>query len=392
MDIRIVPSAQKHGAAVSVTCIQDEQQFEAIAGEWNALVERSGANLVFLRHEWFASAWQWLRRGAALRVLCIRRGKRLIGVCPLVFRARRYAGIRIRSLEFMSIPDTQLCDIICAPGEHETVAREFARTLFDIRKEWDVIDLRPLTAGSTAPEALPTALAEQELAVAVVPSGLSPYVRIDGPWADFYAGRSRRLRKCNNLAANRLRRTGESELRWWRADDLEAKDLDGILHTLTLVSAHSWKAQIGLSLDKPGPGAFVRALSEHARLRDWLSIWVLSLNGRPIAMEYQLIYHRQAYALRADFDEGYREISPGAFLNYRMLQTLFEADLACYHMGPGANPYKLRWTSESRPLCRVLAYSPTVRGSTMSLLALTLRPQLKRLAGMTRPSAKSRAS
>lgn len=373
-----------HVDGISVGCIHDEAQFRAAADEWNALVRRSRADSVFLRHEWFDSAWRWLRKAARLHLLSVYRGGALIGVCPLIFRLRRQGGMRLRSLEFLAVPDTQACDIIAAPRDYAEVTTAIARVLHESRQEWDMVDLRPIPAASPTLEVLPAALAEHDLAAAALSSGQSPFVRLEGDWASFYRGRSRRLKKGNNLAANRLRRNGDLNLEWVRADDVGERDIDALLQAMTHVSARSWKEQIGLSLDKPGPGAFIGNLTRHAHRNGWLSIWLLMLDGRAIASEYQLVYDHQVYALRADFDEGYRELSPGAYLNWKMLERLFPSGLRCYHMGPGGNPYKLRWTADSQSLCRVVAYSPTWRGYTMSLLALKLRPQIKRLAGITR--------
>jgi len=357
-----------------------------MAGHWNALTQRSSVNTVFLRHEWFESAWRWLRKAARLHLICVYRGTVLIGICPLIFRLRKQGGIRLRSLEFLAIPDTQLCDIISAPEDCATVTRAIARTLHEQRQEWDIVDLRPLSGSSPTLQALPAALAEHDLAVAALTSGQSPYVRLEGDWESFYHTRSRRLRKSNNLAANRLRRTGDVGIEWVRADGIAEQDIDALIQAMSQVSAHSWKEQIGLSLDKPGPGAFIGNLTRHAHRNDWLSAWLLLLDGRAIASEYQLVYNNRVYALRADFDEGYRELSPGAYLNWKMLERFFRSGMDCYHMGPGGNPYKLRWTADSETLCRVVAYSPTWRGYTMSLFSLKLRPQLQRLAGMTRPN------
>lgn len=379
---------------INVVCIHDEPAFRALAREWNALVLRSSsANTVFLRHEWFESAWRWLRRAVQLHLLTVYRNGTLIGICPLIYRLRKQGGIRMRSLEFLAVPDTQLCDIIAMPEDYPTVTRAVAHTLYDLRQQWDMVDLRPIPAWSATLPALSAALAGCDLAAAALPSGQSPYVRLEGDWECFYRKRSRRLKKDNNLAANRLRRNGEARLEWIRTNDIGERELDTLLQAMSHVSAHGWKEQIGLSLDKPGPGAFISTLTRLAHKNGWLSIWLLLLEGRAIASEYQLIYGNQVYALRAEFDEAYRELSPGAYLNWKMLERFFHSDLRCYHMGPGSNPYKMRWTADSQPLCRIVAYSPTWRGYTMSLLALKLRPQLKRLAGMTRyPASKPRGT
>jgi hypothetical protein len=67
-------------------------------------------------------------------------------------------------------------------------------------------------------------------------------------------------------------------------------------------------------------------------------------------MEYQLIDREVVYALRADFDDSFRLLSTGTFLNFHMLQELFGKPmgmpLARYFMGQATTP-----TSCVEPQC-----------------------------------------
>ena len=94
---------------------------------------------------------------------------------------------------------------------------------------------------------------------------------------------------------NRLQRAGEIRIDWHAPGMAGAATVDNIVEQVTSISATSWKVETGNSLDKPDPSVHQAALGL-ATDRQWLSIWLLSLDGRPAAMEYQLIADSDVFA------------------------------------------------------------------------------------------------
>ncbi len=145
---------------------------------------------------------------------------------------------------------------------------------------------------------------------------------------------------------------------WLGPGDDGSERVESFLERSIGISAKSWKSRTGNSLDMPAPQAFIRRLSALASRRGWLSIWILSLNDRPVAMEYQLVADGNVYALRSDFDPEFDEISPGTYLNLVLVQQLFGRGLRRYYMGPGNNAYKCRWAAQAEPIEELNMYGP----------------------------------
>jgi CelD/BcsL family acetyltransferase involved in cellulose biosynthesis len=362
-------------ARAAVTCIDDTERFDASKQEWNALVERSLAPSVFLRHEWIDAAWAWIGTQTKMRILTVHRDGVLIGVCPMCIVIDRHRLGRVRKLAFIAVPDTQLCDVICAADDLSTVVAALADAIAGSRRDWDVVDLRYLRKASPAWRALAEALRQRGFACDEQSAGQNPCISLLATWEAFYAKRGRRLKKSNNLVANRLARAGTIDVAWTR----ETPALDALVHDLVSISASSWKQRTGLSLDNPGPNRFVRRLSELALRNGWLSVWILRLDGRPVAMEYQLAYRGSVHALRSDFDEGFAELSPGSHLNWKQLEGLFGAGLDRYYMGPGTNAYKLRWTDEGEAIVRMKVYNASVRGRILHVADSKVLPAARRI-------------
>ena len=372
-------SVAQSPTTVAVQLISDVSDFTALHSAWNALAAASGSGSVFLRHEWFDAAWQWRQQVARLYLLCLRRGSELTAVLPLVREETVSRGVLLRELSFLTVPDTQTCDVIVAEGEQAGAAEAFAAELARRQHEWDVLRLKYLPPASAAASSLRDAFKTKGFPTRLEQRGSNAYVRLDSTWEGYYATRTRSLKKANNLAANRLKRAGEVRIDWLEPGAGEAGRVAQVLDQIIAISAVSWKRRTGNSLDNSGPEAFIRRLSEVAHRRGWLSVWTLSLDGRPLAMEYQLIADRRVFALRSDFDDAFEEISPGSHLSRSLLERLFGRELERYYMGPGENAYKQRWAEQAEPVAELIVYGRTLRGRWLAAWETTLKPLARRL-------------
>jgi len=376
--------ADPDSSELVVARLTDWSAFASLRAEWNALAAECVRPSVFLTHEWFDAAWQWKGRDASLCALCARRAGRLVGALPLVRSVRRSRSGNRRVVEFLAVPDTQLCDLLVLPGDRQAVVESFTSALEQSEGEWDVLDLGYLPEGSVTEAELVPSFLRRRHRVALEAAGSNPYIDLEGAWDAYYATRSRSLKKANNLAANRIVKAGDVQVDWHEPGTFAAAQVPGIVEKLASISGRSWKRETGNSLDQPGPQAFIRQLSELAAQRNWLSVWTLGLNGVPVAMEYQLVFDGDVHALRSDFDAAFGDISPGSHLNRQLLERLFCGRFERYYMGPGENAYKLRWTDRSEALRRATVYARTARGRVAAAVDLRLAPLARRVRAMLR--------
>lgn len=360
---------------MDIVCVEQESVFRGMSDAWNHLARLTAPDCVFLRHEWFDAAWQWLKLDHSMAILKISNGTRLAGIFPLVMHNENYRGLVIRQLEFFNIPDTQYCDLLAAPADREAVMAAVVEYLLSSRLKWDRLDVSKLDAGSILFTKLPEHAKRVSLPLRVCEEGANPGISLEQTWQEFYSGRSRRLKKGNNHAANRLKKSGQQvELVNVMAESGGWDRVSGELATITELSSRSWKRATGLTLDNPGPAAFIQRLTEHAFKCEWLSVWLLRFDNVPVAMEYQLIYDGVISALRADFDPAYEDLSPGTYMNWKMLERLFAGDERYYCMGPGGNAYKLRWAEVTQDQYRLTLYNRTLPGRVQGFVDLRLRP------------------
>ena len=361
---RSVPTNRIHARTrtrkLQVTTVTSEAAFTALEERWSEVARLAAPSSLFHRHEWYAAAWAWRRLDSALSVLIAEREGRIAGVLPLI----RSSDGRVpgRELELLTVPDTQLSDLIVAPPDAEPVAEAFAQELAHLR-DWDALRLDYLPAHGAGMRCLVPALSRRGLRVGDHDRGGNPYVALEGGWDGYYNSRSRSLKKAVNLAANRLQKAGEVRIEWLTSENCDTSRFESGLDAAIDISRRSWKRDTGNSLDRPGPQAFIRALSQAAYRCGWASIWLVHVNGQPLAMEYELIHDGDVHALRADFDADCTDISPGSHLFRHLLERMFGRGWHRYYLGPGDNPYKRRWTVEEEPLKCTIVYNRTWRGS-----------------------------
>lgn len=374
--LQLVSSETATTSRLRTTVVGDEQEFRTLRDAWNALAAGQGEGRVFLMHEWFEAAWAWRRQAADLLILCAHRNDQLVGVLPLV----RLHGASSKRLELLSVPDTQFCDMIAVPETAEAVAAAFAEQLGTAVGPWDELRMGYLDPDSLVLTRLLPALGQRGHPLRAAPTSRNLFIPLDVPWKQYYDTRTRSLKKANNLAANRLKKAGSVTIDTIGPGPVAAADTEAMLDTIIGLSAGSWKRETGNSLDQPGPQAFIRALSARAAERGWLSIWILRLDGKPLAMEYQLVHQGNVYALRADFEANCIELSPGSHLSHLLLQRHADGgEQRRYYMGPGENAYKTRWSSEGVAVHEAIVYGRTVRGLSTWIQEAVIKPRLRPL-------------
>lgn len=328
----------------------------------------------FAAPDWIEAALEWQPRESSLCFAFAADTGDPAGFAPLVLVNQSVAGLPARTLQFVTVPDTQFVDIVCAPADANAFCTSLAALLIARKGQWDCLRLNYLSDADPNWQRLQEALAAMGVACTAAPAGSNPFVDLSGTFDAYYGARSRSLKKAVNLSTNRLAKLGTVSVDWLRGGE----DIAAPLAEAIRVSAISWKHETGNSLDQPGPQAFIERLTKSAARSGQLSLWLLRLDGKVIATEYQLIAGGNVHALRSDFDPAFAEASPGTFLNHHLLRQLFGQGLRRYYMGPGSNAYKLRWTDVGESMYSLTAYSPTARGRLLQWLEQSARPLARR--------------
>lgn len=350
----------------------------ALKEQWLALEKTTQNKSLFLSYAWHDAASQWQPDSKGVTVLVANNPQgETVGICPLALKSGQANGLQFQTLEFIQVPDVQQSNILASAENYADVATAITQYL-NQRSDWDILKLSHLPKESADQKFLGQTLQVSGLRYRWSTQSGNPYINLGQNWADFYSSRSRRLKKGNNLAANRLKKAHDSiTIDWLYGADVSDEQWSTALQAAKIISGNCWKNSTGLTLDHAGPAAFIDCLSNHAIANNTLSLWLVKLDDKPVAMEYQIIYQGYVHALRADYDEAFSELSPGSYLNWKLLEQLFEQPLQQYQMGPGDNPYKQRWAEGELELRTLTIYNNTLKGKILFWLNERIKPFAK---------------
>lgn len=348
--------------------ISHYDEFIKLKSQWNTLAQCFSKHF-FYRHEWFDSAWQWCKQTHSIQILTIMKNNQLVAILPLMVKLEKYKKISFRQCEFLSVPDTQVCDLVMMPK-----CEEIGKIILDAliaKAGWDKLKLHYLPPNSLLAKTIKT---QTHFVYSLTDTTVHPTVKITNQWADFYADKSRRLKKGNNLARNHLQKQGDCQI--LNLNTLSEKDS---LKIIQQISQKSWKHNTQTTLNHKGPYQFIQKLSHLAKQKQWLNIWALKLNQEMIAYEYQIDYQNNIYALRSDYLDKMGHLSPGTYLNWQVLEIMFTLKKHRYYMGPGKNNYKLRWQNDLKPVYTLIAYQNNVMGTLLRTIEQHIMPRIKPL-------------
>jgi CelD/BcsL family acetyltransferase involved in cellulose biosynthesis len=358
------------------------EAFEALAPLWQAVATESGQTSPFLSHDWFGCCWRAATAARQPEVLLVEDSAGPVAVVPLVHWGGALHGLPVRFVGMLNAPDTAFADWLIV-GRPEPVIEAVMGDL-TTRGDWDVLALNSVPASSLTLKALQGWLPGR-YRWQPIGSIRSPYLNTAGTWQEFWAGTSQRFKKTVRNVRNRLAKVGTVSVEEHRIVSPDSS----VFADLLAVSARSWKAKDKLAIaTMPGMADFFHELTARASARGWLRLWIMRLDGKPVATEYQLEADGRVHALRADFDaEVPDELSPGTHLTAEIVRALFGRDSVYeYDMGPGDNEYKSRWASATHELGRLRVFRPGAYGTLLHTVEARVLAAVRRLRSQGAPA------
>jgi hypothetical protein len=268
--------------------------------------------------------------------------------------------------------------MLCAPEHAHIVADAMGQELWRTRHSRDCLQLCKLY-DTAANDALRSILRNFKR-VSITIADTCPCIDLNDRWDSYYSRRSRRLKKGNNLIANRLKKT-------FQAVDVTRVTLDSsatgerALTELYELSSASWKKELQTALHMPGPRAWTQSLRRTLGDSGAMCAWILRLDGALAAAELQLDYAGSVSALRADTHQEFERYGAGTYLSWKILEKIMgRPSTYLYNMGPGLNEYKQRWAEKYDELSFANWFSPTIVGRLLWAIDHRLKPWIKKIA------------
>ena len=327
--------------------------FGSLEREWDALAERSGS--IFASALWSRVWWEHFGREQELLLHAARSPDgSLTTVLPLYAWRRRFP----RVLRFLGHGPGDELGPVHGRGGQMAVAHALATALDAL--DWDVFFGEQLPGDEGWHELLGGREWRREA---------SPSLRLPATLDEYLASRSRNFREQLRRREAGLRREGDVATRLADATTLD-RDLDA------LFSLH--RARWGSTPTDFGDTPFHRELAREALGRGWLRLWLLELDGKPVAAWHGFQVGTVCSYYQAGRNPALDRHSVGFVLMAHSISSAIAEGATEYRFGRGDESFKSRFTDEDRGLETALLTRSAI-GDVLVAGARTIRAARRRL-------------
>ena len=363
-----------------MTAILDLDHVGDVESEWRRLAEARGN--AFLTPEW-VRCW-FDHYGAGIQpFICVVEGAegRVTGLLPLTIavdgrpRVVRLAG-------------TNLGDRfhpVCELADEAAVGRAAGEALSDAGAPWSTVVLDQVDEAQPWVSALRNGTRRRLAAFERVAAGL-PFIDLSrfGDWDEFLADRSSNFRQ----QIRRFERNAERgrSLRFRRTES--PSELEADLALFFELHDRRWQGRGGSSLQSKTARAFHSDFASAALKRDWLRLWFLEVDDRPIAAWYGWRLGGTYAYYNAGFDPEHAKLRPGLVLMAAVIRSALDEGASEFDLLLGDEAYKHRFTDQSRTVSDVTL----VRRFHPAALMAAAEHGARRLARRVPASARAKLS
>lgn len=326
--------------ANDIDTVAVETDFGAIERDWRAF-EQSAAGHVFQSFDWI-SAWHGTigrRQGIVPLIVTGRTASgRLLFLLPL-------GATRLFGLTALTWLGGSQADLKCGLFDADFLARvtdiEWDHLWQRIRARLPPVDLIYLP---DQPERIGALRNPFILWRTHAQPDLTHNTRLGRDWVAYYAAkRGKASRKEDRRRARRLEALGKLDFAVIR--DPDAVPL--ILQKL-MTDKGTLLARIGVSnpFEQSSVREFFRRQADRMYPSGQAHLSILTLDGKPIAVDWGLIFQKRYYYLMSAYDLEYSHFAPGTRQLQHLMRWCMDNDVDCFDFGVGELEYKYEWCED----------------------------------------------
>ena len=368
------PAAAPLAPELRVRIVRDLDAFRGLQQAWDDLIADSAHREPIHSWAWFDTWWRHLRRDGELFVLAAEDDAGRLQVIAPFMRERRRFGIA--NLGFASnrlSPDNQI--LVRHGMPFDAAVAVVLRSLAEHRHAWVKAKLANVPAGCDLPRAMALTAGGCGIRLHESMGYQSAYIDLGGTFADYLHrqfGKSR-------LRGIKQKVRQLTELPGYELQSFERpEDMPRALALAFQVSEGSWKKEEGTDMGGADDlRAFYEEISQRLARRGEVRIRIAMLDGVPIAVHYYLVAGDEVYLIVNDFDERYKQRSPGTVLLFQSIEALFaERRFRKLCFSGYLFDYKKIWASGTDPHINVEMFNARYYSRLIAWVKMNLHARL----------------
>jgi len=315
--------------SITYEVLDQLSEIEAIAGEWDSLLDRSPCNRAFSCSQWFIVSCS-LDQSLTPRVLIARREGVIAGVLPMVLH--HDAGVATFANELSDYND------IVALENDETIVAGLLNYAISHQDGYKRIVLSRVRSDSNclrgARALNPAHDFDHQL------TGSTQYVQLPATFEDYLNTRSKNFRKSLRRAQ---RNAGDCNLTI-RELQPESFPPESVAKLFLSLNLDRWGAESYYHL--PFPRSFVLELLPHLFAAGRMRVFALTQADKLLGLDLCMISKNSLCTWNGGFLAASERWSPGSLLIAAGIRRAFDLKLAEYDLLRGDESYKARWSND----------------------------------------------
>lgn len=324
-----------------IKVIQREEEFFQLGPRWEELAKDSASATVFQSWEWASTWWEYHRSNRKLYIVLAEDEQgRLLGVAPFV----RPAIHLYRRFMLLGTGGTDYLDFILRNGYESEVLEVILEHFAHREKSWEILDLQEVPEGSPLVRLMPELAAGRGVDLYRHEQSVCPFLELPATVEELPGLLGKKFRDNLKYYGRRLEREHEVEYRRLR----EPENLEEAMGEFFRLHQSRW-------LKKGLPGSFLTrgfrnfhlSVARRFLKNGRLGLYLLKVDGQPVAALYSFRDERRAYYYSGGFDPAWERASAGTLLLYHAIRDAIDGGLQIFDFLRGDESYKHRWTEKA---------------------------------------------
>lgn len=316
--------------------VGDKESFESLTSEWNALLENSSNNTLFLRWEWMFHYYNNMCNGQELFLMLVRDDKgHLKGIAPFILREERIITKRI-FLELIGQRYSYHLGIIADRDNTENVHREVCAYLFENRRRWDLISFVHLSDDEMLKKHLRSHAKGRGYVWREGIQDPCKVVQIRGSFDEYVSSLKKAFSKALRKRLRRIKREFHVEL------SLAEDERELMLFWRKFLEFHIKAIDERGSatvLSKQRFQRFYHCVAQAAYREGSLALMALKLDSEIFAVKFAIVHNRTCHLLNT----GYKRVAKHSLWvisTVLAIERLLESGVEYFDFGGGGGGYK----------------------------------------------------
>jgi CelD/BcsL family acetyltransferase involved in cellulose biosynthesis len=323
----------------------NNNQFSELKSVWNHLLNKCKDSNPFLTWEYLFTYWKHFGSSRKLKILCVENENNdVIAIAPLRLSRYNLANlVTYNVLEPLGYRGADYTGFIIPEIQNECI--NLILKYLNGQKDWDFIYLLDVPETSITSHAFKKTGGNASK-FEVIKGAVCPYIPLPASMDIFLSKLSPSFRK------NLKKRLRKLEKDFQKVELKSYKDFSTVKEAMNIFfNLHQKRWTL-----KGMPGVFnlekIRNFYiEVAKIfaeKEWLALYFLTVDDKPIAARYSFEYNSKMYFLLPGIDPDYSQYAPGHIMHLKVIEKCIEKGITECDFLKGGEPYKFEWTNSYR--------------------------------------------